>query len=553
MFISASFDEVKRKSKGFLSYLLCFFSRKDVSVICFILAIVIKTLLTYYFQRVDGDKLYQAMAGKNFVEGHGLTIKQVHANNLSKELYEPLAGWPPGYSFLIGFFYLIVNDINTACLIIDVILVILYLIILRKLCNQLAFPPYLSNLTILFYGATISPGLMSSVPTDFLTLILSIYNCSLAITIFKKKNATFEGVQLAIFNSLAVWFRYVYLPVTFVIPAFILLNAWFKKDRRLLKYGLFILLTGIVSTAVLLSFQVPYKNLPGYVMVAEKGIYWSNLLQQYPLLFSSFINVNFYCTQLTVLLGIPYGTGFKIMLLISIAPLSVILFKFLKSSFEKKWQTNSGFQTFTMVGGLTSIAILLVLEFMSLTHNADYPLPNKITWTYLSEGRYYLFLEFVIFIIAVKCLYDNQSVVFKLKKPLQLLVLFLLCIEMLHGIYYLNKNFTFDRRNHGNYPIYSARVNLIQNIITEQKKKNVDVVIFNKSFGNRAVLLGGKGLFEPAELNSELHAEKPTFLIAILDSSMCSYYKPFLNKKGVRLMKTIGKLNYFSYHIKTGQ
>ena len=530
-----------------------FFSRKDVSVICFILAIAIKTLLTFYFQHMGSDKLYQALAGKNLIEGHGLTIKQVHTNNLSKEFYEPLAGWPPGYSFLIALIYLIVNDLDAACFILDVILLILYLIILRKVCNQLAFPAYLTNLTILFYGATIMPYIKS--PTDFLTLVLSMYNCSLAIKIFKKENAGFEVVQLAIFNVLPVWFRYVYLPVTFVIPAFIMWNGGLKKDKRLVKYGAFIQLIATAGTAALLKFQIPYVNIPGYVMVSETGIFWSNLLLVHPILVSTFINIDFLVLQLQLLLGLSYSTWVKIMQVISVVVLSVFLFKFLKFSFKKKWVANTSFQTFKMIGGLTSIVIFMAIAFMSLTHNARFPdTPANYSWTYISEGRYFVFLEFVVFIVAAKYLYDNRSQSFLLKKPLQWLILLLLTIEIFHGFYFLKKNFTYDRRNLSHIVNEKPLISYIQNTITEQKKNNTDVVVFGKIFSNRSVLLGGKALLEPGELNGiNMHAKKPTLLIAILDTTWSSYFKPFLTKKGVTLQKTIGSLNCFSYYIEAGQ
>ena len=555
MYISVPFDKDKIKSKGLhiLSYLLRFFSRKDVSVICFILAIVIKLLFTYYYLQIDYDKLTQAMAGKNLVEGHGIAIKQVHTSNLSKESYEPLAGWPPGYSLLISLIYLIVKDLDFTCFILDVILVVLYFIVLRKICKQLAFPVYLINLVLLFSGAAITPYVLFPMTTDFLTLVVSMYNCSLSIEVFNNKNARFERIQLAIFNALPVWFKYVYIPVTFVIPAFILWNGVLKKDRSLLKYGLFIMLLAFLSTMALFIYQIPYADLPAYTRVPEKGIFLSNLLRLHPILFSAFINVNFYCTQLSLLSGFSYAIWAKTMQWISVGILSLFLYRFLQFSFNKKWQANTGLQAFLMIGGLTSISILLVLAFMSLTHNAHFPPPEKRSWTYVSEGRYYAFLEFLIFIVIGKYLF-NRSFAFKLKTPFKWFFLFLCIVEITHGIYFLKKNFTYDRRNFRQVVNKNRVIDFIHNIIIENKKKNVDVVVFGPAFSKRAVLLGGKGLFNRSELNSiEMHAEKPTLLIAVLDSSEYSYYKPFLNKKGVTLEKKIEKVNCFSYYIEAGQ
>ena len=163
-------------------------------------------------------------------------------------------------------------------------------------------------------------------------------------------------------------------------------------------------------------------------------------------------------------------------------------------------------------------------------------------------------MEFVVFIVAAKYLYDNRSQSFLLKKPLQWLILLLLTIEIFHGFYFLKKNFTYDRRNLSHIVNEKPLISYIQNTITEQKKNNTDVVVFGKIFSNRSVLLGGKALLEPGELNGiNMHAKKPTLLIAILDTTWSSYFKPFLTKKGVTLQKTIGSLNCFSYYIEAGK
>src|SRR5690349_24615710 len=125
------------------SFLKKLFSRKDVSVICFSLAIVIKILLFFYYQQTVDDKLAQAVAGKNLAEGHGLTIKHVHVSNLSKEIYEPLVGWPPAYSVVFAIIYSLCKNLDVSIFIIEIICAILFFILLRKILRQLNFPEYL--------------------------------------------------------------------------------------------------------------------------------------------------------------------------------------------------------------------------------------------------------------------------------------------------------------------------------------------------------------------------------------------------------------------------
>src|SRR5581483_10021852 len=125
-----------------------FFSRKDVSVLCLVLAIVLKTALTFYYFQFDTDKLYQAVAAKNLVEGYGITINQVHASDLSKEYYEPMIGWPPGYTLIIAPVYKITNNLVLSCIIVDILAILFFFIIFSALLIALRFPQYLINLLV---------------------------------------------------------------------------------------------------------------------------------------------------------------------------------------------------------------------------------------------------------------------------------------------------------------------------------------------------------------------------------------------------------------------
>ena len=506
---------------------------------------VIKILLFYYFQKIDADKLAQAMAGKNLVEGHGLTIKQVHVSNLSTEIYERLVGWPPAYSVFFAIVYSLFKDLDVSCLIIDIICIILFFILLRKFLRQLNFPDYLTNLVVLFNGFAITSYIERSTPTDFLTLVLFVYNCYLTIKVFTQRKPVLPGILLGFFNALLAWFRYMYIPVTFIIPCVLLWNGWVKKDKKLLLYGTYTMALTLLGVIALLSLQEPF------VPTTEKGIFWSNLLHLDPVLFSSFMDLNFFLMQLSLLTGFSYSTWAGILQWINMAPFLILFVLLFYSSLKRKWLAADTWQVFMTVGTLTGICIFLVLALLSLTHNAHYP-PVSIFWTYVSEDRYFVILQFFIVILTARWLFINTTAAFRLKKWVQGLFLFLFTITILHGIYFLAKNFTFDRRHFTNLATQNRKVQYIDNVIRENKKKNTDVV-FAGDFGvvNRSVLMGAKGLFMPSELNEkEIYADKPTRIIAVVDSLQLPFYKPFLKKEGIMLETQIGPYYYYSYYVK---
>jgi hypothetical protein len=528
-----------------------FFSRKGVFASCLIAAILIKTLLTFCYYQLEHDRLVQAMAGKNLVEGHGLTIKQVHANNLSKEYYEPLVGWPPGYSVIIGLTYLLVHDLDISCFIIDVILIILFFLSLCKLFKQLTFPPYLISLLLLFNASLISFYIIDATAADFLTLVIYVYICSLSITLFQNKNAVFNAWVLAVVNALPIWFRYVFFPVSFVTPVFVLWNGWHKKDKQVLKHGMIILAFAMLSTVMLLYVQVPYSKTTSYIAVAERGIYWANLLKLYPFLFSAFLTLDFYLVQAGQLTGFSYEQLLQMLRWINIVLLSFVLIRFFYFSFKKGWLINSPWQAFVLIGGSIGLSTLAVITFMSLTHSGHFNLAQGFIWTYVSEERYFILTEFIISTIVIGWLFIDKAHTFKIKGLLKFIFLLIAFIEIFHTGYFLEKKFTLDRRRFPYIASQKHKINAIEDLIALNKKKNIDVVVAGSlNMANRSILAGGKGLLEFPELNFlEIHAAKPTLLIAIIKKNECPFYQSFLSKPGVQLISVMNDCYFYSYYV----
>jgi hypothetical protein len=175
-------------------------------------------------------------------------------------------------------------------------------------------------------------------------------------------------------------------------------------------------------------------------------------------------------------------------------------------------------------------------------------------WTYISDARYFVFMNVLLTVVFGKWLFMDTLTIFKGKKLLQYVYIALLSIEILHGMYYLEEHFTFDRRNNKVIAIQNQIDDYIKDIIRENKKKNIDVVVTNgNNSAPRAILAGGKGLLAVKELNyATLHAQRPTLLVFVVRKDHLAFYKPFFNKTALQFNTKIARFYIYTYYIEPG-
>src|SRR5687768_13968635 len=101
---------------------------KWLTTCCLLIAIALKAAMCYHFFQFETDKSYQAIAAMNLVEGNGLTIGKADVTDLTRIHFEPVIGWPPGYSLFIAFFYGISGDLKGASLLSDVLGTVLFML-----------------------------------------------------------------------------------------------------------------------------------------------------------------------------------------------------------------------------------------------------------------------------------------------------------------------------------------------------------------------------------------------------------------------------------------
>jgi hypothetical protein len=193
-------------------------SKPQASVICFVVAGFAKLSLIKYYHIVSNDRVYQIIAAKNWLKGLGFSINSVHVDDLSKEILEPLHGYPIGYSALLLPLSTFFDSLETASFYIDLISGILFLIVIRKILVQLKIPGYLVNYSILFHGFTLPIYIVQATPTDLLSATLCLLNVSLSISLIQKcKNAFAYGLLIGAIGILLGLLRYMYVPVLFIL------------------------------------------------------------------------------------------------------------------------------------------------------------------------------------------------------------------------------------------------------------------------------------------------------------------------------------------------
>jgi hypothetical protein len=308
----------------------------------------------------------------------------------------------------------------------------------------------------------------------------------------------------------------------------------------------------VVGVASLLIFQKLYTGGATHVFPTQKGIFWSNLLYIDPVLFESFLDTNFYSVQLSSFTGIAYTFWIRTMVWINLFLLGFVLFRFLHFGFKRNWVGYTNWQVFVITTGLINLSIFLLLCFLSVTTSRYYAAPFDFMWSYISDPRYFVLMNITLVIIAGKWLFAHPQNFFTRQKWLRWIFLSVLAIEILHGVYYLGKHFTLDRRNFDYIVTHNRIINYIKKTIQENKITKTDVVVseISNTYANYSVLLGGKGLVDSWKSNlNELHTEHPTKLLLILGPKQLPWYRSFLQKEGAHKVAEIGPYKLYSYYI----
>jgi hypothetical protein len=541
------------------------FYSKNLVLVCFCLALCAKLLFMHYFFSFDTDRMNQALAAKSLVNGYGLSLPSVHSQNLSQVQYEPLVGWPYGYSLLLAPVYIVTKNLPLSCFFIEALGAFFFLLSYLLLLQRLKFPPIVISVLLLYNGFFLTDQIISANPTDLLALAFLISLCWYSLAFLQNPAFSFyKCLLLGLLCFLPALFRFMYLPLVIAVPILFLFIGWYKKRELLLKTGALVLGISIGLTMAMLFFHklstgyflYPPTSYGAAIIPITKGVFWNNLLHFHPILISSLINSDFAIQLVSRLTGFSYVNSVQLCIYLNYA-----LFLFFVGWMIKTYQSSQAtiaptWNLFLWISSTISFLTILLLSYLSVRNSSQFAPPFTMRWTYVQESRYFIFFMVCLPIyLSYYALYENKKSSIVIKRFIQSILIVAISFELAHGAYFIMKRvLPFNR-----YPVHEASekayLSFYKNFINSHQQRGIDVVTTSadptlSAYGN---YFNAKSLYQSLEITETLYAKRPTVVLLAVDKKSQKYYSHFFNKKGVRQIHAIDSTLFYTLYLNANE
>lgn len=483
-----------------------------------------------------------------------MTIKYVHASDLSTEIYEPLNRWPPGYSLAVALVYFLTRDLVLSCVIVDIAGIILFFIVARKLLNILSFPRLISTVLLLFFACAIDPNI--SKPTDLLAMVAILYSIYLCLVLFNNpgKPSTF-GILMGIANTLPLFLRYMYLPCIIIIPVVLIFLGVKTRRRRLTNTGWYSLCTSFILGSAIILFQKLYTGGSTYVFLQSHGFFPENLLKAFPVLIHSLLDTNFFLQQTGLLLNVEFFQLWNAATILNWAFGLVLLALFFIYLLRLKVAEFSVWSLFVVFSGVISLTIISVLTYLSLiTDRTSKLFTSGNEWTFVADGRFYMFISFMFPVVSAHYFFNTEKpFLSSLKRLFKVVLVALVVIQVVHGIYFLVKRFAPFKLEGGNVLLTQDVSDYLISRLQREKNSGryVAFTSHDETVSNWATMHGAAGLLHMSELESIPPASKyRTRLYLVVEESMVQSTSGLISQYNFALERTIGKVSIYSIEVK---
>lgn len=540
------FDRIHNNLKRILSY------NKSGLVIVFIVILArIIHLLFFYNIRVDG--MYQVMAMQNFAAGNGISLSKVLSSDLSVTVYEPLINWPPGYSVLLTPFYLLFDhNYILAGLALDIITAIFLIVICRRILKLLETPIYFVNIFTLLTGFFVYYFYFIA-SSDAIAITFFVAAIYYALLILKKdKPLLYASAFLIISLFLAGFIKYLFIPIVFIIPLFLILNGYGEQKNILKKTGIISFLSLVILFSILLIFQKFNSGSAAYISEPTRGWFPENMKSAWPAFPASLIKPD------TVDMLLP-GTGlvvFRIFQIIHLFLFGGIFIYILQRIFKSGFKKLSVSDSFYYLAFFLSLGITILLTILSLRVAKEENIPGQ-WWTYIEEPRYYGLVN-VLLHLAVFGIYQY----YKLRKS-KFLKYGMICLvvlmlpETFRGIVFTAKRIMNVSKEEYSWQNDLSIQKYAHSIINKAKEsQHVEKVVVTGSWYYVYYRVGIyskiPALTESEKINelSELNSSKPTLVLIILQEKDFPDYQPFLSSKEKELAGYFRGFYFYTTHVK---
>ncbi len=503
---------------SFISNLKIILSEKKLSIAIIALAIVARIVQLMFFYNIRVDGMYQVMAMENFVDGHGITTSKVLPAGLSTIIYEPLINWPPGYSLLLSPFYILSgHNYIAAGITLDILAAIVLIFTCRRILKNLETPVYLVNIFTLLTGFFIYYFYFIN-SSDAVAITFFILAIHFTLRVLKKNN--FSG-KLVLLSSLCLFvtglLKYLFIPVVFIIPVFLLLKGVSDKNKEIKRSGVLSFILLLISLGGILAWQKISSGSATYISETTRGFFPENLSGIHPAIPASFISPE------TADLVLPASTHiifFRILqglhILLFLAAFIYILKRIIKNGFKKLDITGS----FFYLAFFLSAGISLVLLILSLYVGKEENIPGHL-WTYVEEARYYGLINVLIH-LGVFVLYQYyRSGKTRSLKYVFIVLLLLSLPEIFRGVLFTAKRVINVKQEEYSWQHEHEIQEYAAMVIRNEKLPGENVVVTGSSYyinyrvalySHIPILLDAASVNDPKKLNTK----KQTLLLVIL-------------------------------------
>jgi len=532
--------------------LIQIFQSRYATAFCIIFAIANRIVFATLYSTIGRDTKVQLTYAENLLAGKGMGVTKYYTANLNAPVFDTYWFFPPGFSFsIIPFLKLFNRHEYSAVLAFDILAAILFIVAVRLLGKKAGLPAAINNIIAIIAGCSQYPFFMSSSSTDVISLSLVLFALAVMIGIANRKKdlSLFQIIAYGFLFFLPTSFRYMYLPVTILLPLLIVFAGVLSKSRQLKITGIKLVAISIFLLVLLFVFTASYSGNAVHIYNTGRGVFFDQVIRWYPFLPASFINLDFAAQQVEKVSGVGYNSVIfclEIINAIFFLSLLILLTRYLIS--YKKNLVLSKHSVFITTGSIISVIIIIMLGYLSLTYKAqDW---GAYKWTYSYDVRYFAFIYIFMPLLFFTVLHFYPIHIKKIGMTIFIFfALFCFAAEVLHGIYY-NAKILIHHESLGIIRDRDKDYRSFPVIIQDLKNKNPDREILvcapDQFYLHTASEMGYKAIFDYINLNqSELKIYTKSILLVPVHQQDAWIMKEYVEKKKPTIIATIAGTNFY--------
>ena len=265
------------------------------TIFCIVFAIANRIIFATIYSSIGRDARVQITLAKNLLAGKGMGVTKYFTTNLDHPVFDTTQLFPPGFTLSIVPFLKLFNNEYNAVLAFDIVTLLLFIWSVRLLGKNAGLSTAINNFLTLVVGCSQYVFIMHGSSADTIALTFLLFGLSSLIKIVNKQQALRwnDAVFTSLLFFLPSFFRYMYIPVSFLFPLIILIYAIYFKNRSL-RFAALQLFGGVTILVFLMLFLTyQYAGNALYVVETERGFFPGQLVHWYPYIPASFINIDF--------------------------------------------------------------------------------------------------------------------------------------------------------------------------------------------------------------------------------------------------------------------